>query len=237
MTDWSRQAGRKKKFLRNCAKVRADESQARMFFTAGRNKSEDFLQGRGPNTSWSASFYFIFSITVAESSERVNNRESLCISNVHAAEWGHVHKWRSALPWDDCGLFHLQWDHPRYGGSPSCRLDNAQHALCWQLLLMILSSSSLAFFPFRRPLYTRSQAQCSIQTQHSYWCKSWNEAQGLYDRRQGWNRKKVFNLPQVLINAELYDFVLAPRLEKGYHQFATLGANVPAFINILTSMF
>jgi hypothetical protein len=41
----------------------------------------------------------------------------------------------------------------------------------------------------------------------------------------------------VLINAELYDFVLAPRLEKGYHQFATLGANVPAFINILTSMF
>jgi hypothetical protein len=41
----------------------------------------------------------------------------------------------------------------------------------------------------------------------------------------------------VLINAELYDFVMAPRLEKGYHQFATLGANVPAFINILTSMF
>jgi hypothetical protein len=23
---------------------------------------------------------------------------------VHAAEWGHVQKWRRALPWDDCGL-------------------------------------------------------------------------------------------------------------------------------------
>ncbi len=98
MTDSSRQAGRKKKLLRNCAKVRADESQGRMFFTAGRKKSEDFFQGRGPNTSCSASFYFIFSITVAESSERVNNRESLCISNVHAAEWDHFHKWRSGLP-------------------------------------------------------------------------------------------------------------------------------------------
>jgi hypothetical protein len=92
MTDSSRQAGRKKKFLRNCAKIRAEESQARMFFTAGRKKSEDFFQGRGPNKSCSAAFYFCFSITVAESSDRVNNRESLCISNVHAADWGHVHK-------------------------------------------------------------------------------------------------------------------------------------------------
>jgi hypothetical protein len=54
--------------------------------------------------------------------------------------------------------------------------------------------------------------------------------------------KKHFNLPQVLKNAELYGLVLAPRLKQGIPsnlrgQFATLGANVPAFINILTSMF
>jgi len=47
MTDSSRQAGRKKKLLRNCAKIRAEESQGWMFFTAGRKKSEDFFQGRG----------------------------------------------------------------------------------------------------------------------------------------------------------------------------------------------
>jgi hypothetical protein len=56
--------------------------------------------------------------------------------------------------------------------------------------------------------------------------------------------KKNFSIcPKLLINAELYGLVLlAPRLEKGYHQIweanlQTLGANVPAFINILTSMF
>jgi hypothetical protein len=42
MTDSSRQAGRKKKFLRNCAYVRSQESQGRMLFTAGRKKNEDF---------------------------------------------------------------------------------------------------------------------------------------------------------------------------------------------------
>jgi hypothetical protein len=41
---------------------------------------------------------------------------------------------------------------------------------------------------------------------------------------------------------ELYGLVLAPRLKKRIppnlgSQFATLDANVPAFINILTSMF
>jgi hypothetical protein len=30
--------------------------------------------------------------------------------------------------------------------------------------------------------------------------------------------KKLVDLPQVLINAELYGLVLAPRLKKGYHQ-------------------
>jgi hypothetical protein len=64
------------------------------------------------------------------------------------------------------------------------------------------------------PLYTRNQGQCSTQIQHSYWYKSWNQPQGIYTRSQGWNRKKLFNL---LINAELYGFVLAPRLKKGYH--------------------
>jgi len=68
------------------------------------------------------------------------------------------------------------------------------------------------------PLYTRSQGQCLPQIQHSYWCKSWNEPQGLQTRSQGWNRKKLFNLPQVLINAELYGFLLVPRLKKVYHQ-------------------
>jgi hypothetical protein len=42
---------------------------------------------------------------------------------------------------------------------------------------------------------------------------------GFYTRNQGCNRKELFNLPQVLINAELYGLVLAPRLKKGYHQF------------------
>jgi len=59
---------------------------------------------------------------------------------------------------------------------------------------------------------------------------------------KGRNRKKLFNLPQVQINAELYGVVLAPRQKKKIpsklgRQFATLGADVPAFINILTPMF
>jgi hypothetical protein len=45
-----------------------------------------------------------------------------------------------------------------------------------------------------------------------------------------------------VINAELYGLVMAPRLKKRIptnlgSQFATLGSNVPSFINILTSMF
>jgi hypothetical protein len=55
--------------------------------------------------------------------------------------------------------------------------------------------------------------------------------------------EKIFSLcPKLLINAEIYGLVLAPRLKKRIpsilgSQFATLGANVPAFINILMSMF
>jgi hypothetical protein len=67
------------------------------------------------------------------------------------------------------------------------------------------------------PLYTRRQGQCSIQIQHSYWCKSWIQPQGLYTiytRSEGWNRQKLFNLAQVLINAELYGVVFAPKGQK-----------------------
>ncbi len=55
--------------------------------------------------------------------------------------------------------------------------------------------------------------------------------------------EKIFSIcPKLLVNAELYGLVLAPSPEKGYQsnlrgQFATLGANVSAFINILTSIF
>jgi len=52
-------------------------------------------------------------------------------------------------------------------------------------------------------LYTRSQGRCSTQIKHSYWCKSWNWPQGLYTRSQSWNRKNIFNQPQVTNNAEL----------------------------------
>jgi hypothetical protein len=55
--------------------------------------------------------------------------------------------------------------------------------------------------------------------------------------------EKVFSIcRKLLINAELYGLVLAPRLKKRIpsnlgSQFATLGPNVPAFVNILRSMF
>jgi len=55
--------------------------------------------------------------------------------------------------------------------------------------------------------------------------------------------EKNFSIcPKLLINAERYGLVLAPRLKKRIPsnlggQFATLGANVAAFIDILPSMF
>jgi len=56
--------------------------------------------------------------------------------------------------------------------------------------------------------------------------------------------EKIFSIcPKLLINAELYGIVISPRQKKkGYQQIweanlETLGPNVPAFINILTSMF
>ncbi len=64
---------------------------------------------------------------------------------------------------------------------------------------------------------------------------------GYLASRQGHIEKNFSICRKLLINAELYGLVLARRLKKGYHQmggqFATPWANVPAFINIVTSMF
>jgi hypothetical protein len=48
--------------------------------------------------------------------------------------------------------------------------------------------------------------------------------------------------PKLAINAEHYDLVFSPRQKKGYHQIweanlQSLGTNVPALINIMSSMF
>jgi hypothetical protein len=50
-------------------------------------------------------------------------------------------------------------------------------------------------------------------------------------------QKKLFNLPQVLINAELYGLVSATRLKKGYHQIweANLQSLRPMFQHLLIS--
>jgi hypothetical protein len=54
--------------------------------------------------------------------------------------------------------------------------------------------------------------------------------------------EKIFSIcPKLVINAELYGLVLAPKAGKRIPsnlggQFAALGANVSAFINILTSI-
>jgi hypothetical protein len=62
--------------------------------------------------------------------------------------------------------------------------------------------------------------------------------QGLYTRSQDRTRKILSICPKLLLNAELYGLVLAPRLEKGIPsnlrgQFATLEAKVRAFISKL----
>jgi hypothetical protein len=66
--------------------------------------------------------------------------------------------------------------------------------------------------------------------------------QGFTSRNQGFREKNFSICPKLLINAELYELVLAPRLKKGYHQILEanlqpLGPMFPAFINILTSLF
>jgi hypothetical protein len=97
-------------------------------------------------------------------------------------------------------------------------------------------------FIYLGPSYTRSQGQCSTQIQHSYQGKSWNQPQGLYTRSQGWYRKKKFNLPQVTSKCWTLWPCIGPKAEKRRPpnlggQFATLEANVPTFINIMSSMF
>ncbi len=60
---------------------------------------------------------------------------------------------------------------------------------------------------------------------------------------KGWNRKKLFNMPQFTNKCwTLWPCIGRKPEKKGVasnlgSQFATLGANVPAFINILMSMF
>jgi len=55
--------------------------------------------------------------------------------------------------------------------------------------------------------------------------------------------EKIFSIcPNLLINVELYNLVLAPRVEKRIptnlgSQFATLWANFHTFINVTMSMF
>jgi hypothetical protein len=91
-------------------------------------------------------------------------------------------------------------------------------------------------------LYTKNQGQCSTQIKHSYWCKSWNQPQWLYTRSQGWTRKNLFNLPKVTTKCWTLWPCIGPKAGKRIPSnlggwFATLGANVSAFIDILKSMF
>jgi hypothetical protein len=94
------------------------------------------------------------------------------------------------------------------------------------------------------PLYTRSQGQWSTEIEHSYWCKSWNQLpKGFTLGVKAEIEKKLFNLPPTTnINAKLYGLVLAPKAEKRIPsnlrgQFATLGANVLAFMSNLGPIF
>jgi hypothetical protein len=125
-----------------------------------------------------------------------------------------------------------------------CSLHNIILQLQEKLYMVLMDLCSLCWNCWESDLlYTRSQSQCSTPKSSIPICaKVEITPPELYIRSQGWNRKKLFNLPQVLINVELYGLVLAPRLKQGIPsnlrgQFATLGANVPASINILTSMF
>jgi len=93
----------------------------------------------------------------------------------------------------------------------------------------------LFFFGELDPLYTRSQGQCSTQKSSIP-----IGAKVEITMSQGWNRrKKLFSIcPKLRIIAEFYGLVLAPRLKETIplnlgSQFATLQANVPAFISKL----
>jgi hypothetical protein len=87
------------------------------------------------------------------------------------------------------------------------------------------------------------KANVQLKSSIPYWCKSSNQPQGLFTLGVKAEIENIFSIcPKLLITAELYDLVLAQRLKKRIpsnlgSQFATLRANVPAFINIQTSMF
>jgi hypothetical protein len=69
------------------------------------------------------------------------------------------------------------------------------------------------------PFHNTSQGQCSTQIKHSYWCKSWNQPQGLYARSQGWTRKNLFNQPKVTNKCwTLWPCIGPQGWKEGYHQ-------------------
>jgi hypothetical protein len=87
-------------------------------------------------------------------------------------------------------------------------------------------------------LYTRSQGECWTQIQHSYWCKGWNQPQGLYTRVKVEIEKKTFwSAPSTNKCWTLWPCI-GPKAEKRTPsnlggQFATLVVNVLAFISNL----
>ncbi len=156
------------------------------------------------------------------------------------------------------------------GGGGGCKIQNVyrnvqicahllvienQRSICWMLHTLVRSKKHACVKSCSKllwktpcnlhvlgPLYTRSQGQCSTQLKHSYWCKSWNQPQGLYTRSQEWTRKNPFNLSKVTSKCWTLWPYIGPKAGKRMSlnlggQFATLGTNISAFINILTSMF
>jgi hypothetical protein len=136
MTDSSRQAGRKKKLLRNYAKIRAEESKGWMFFTAGRKKKARIFSKVGAQIRLVQQLSIFFSLSLLNLLRKSRIEKvfavTMCmqLSGVMSIN-GDVHfrerivGCRTQFKW-----FHPQWDHPTCGGSPSCRLDNAQDAVC-----------------------------------------------------------------------------------------------------------
>ncbi len=71
------------------------------------------------------------------------------------------------------------------------------------------------------PLYTRSQGQCSTQNPAFLLVQKLKSAPRAFTLgvKAKMGKKKFSICPKLLINAEIYGLVLlAPRLEKGYHQ-------------------
>jgi hypothetical protein len=137
------------------------------------------------------------------------------------------------LKYDDLGSFLHPNKKPLYKSQGI--------TFCWHLAkINFTTTRNTAYYVLRPTLYKESRPMFN-SNQHSYWCKNWNQPQGLYTRSQGWNRKNLFNLPQVTNECWTLWPCNRPKAQKRIpsnlgSQFATPGANVPAFINILTSM-